>query len=126
MDARRPRAEGRAYPWGADLPECGRACYDKNGRCREPSAGVATCAAGVHPADHTPDGIYDLGGDVAEWVEAGPGQTPGARPGGARGQLISTCPRRSWPPTRALVPPALAHVGIGFRCAMDGPAKLPP
>ena len=38
-------AEGRAHPWGPDAPECGRACYDRNGACRDPAASIATCAA---------------------------------------------------------------------------------
>jgi eukaryotic-like serine/threonine-protein kinase len=114
--------EGRAYPWGDDAPDCGRACYDKNGGCRRPSASVATCAAGEHPADRTPEGIYDLGGDVAEWVSDAAGEKRVVRGGSfidADDKLRATF--------REATPPALAHVAIGFRCAitMGGPESPP-
>jgi serine/threonine-protein kinase len=115
-------AEGRLYAWGSDPPECGRACYDKNGACRNRAASVATCAAGMYPADRTPEGIYDLGGDVAEWVAGGDGPLRVVR----GGSFIDGADELR-AETRSAVPPALAHVGIGFRCAMDGkvPATSP-
>jgi serine/threonine-protein kinase len=124
---------GRAYPWGADAPECGRACYDKNGGCRGGGQDVATCAAGLHPADRTPDGIYDLGGDVAEWVSDGFAESPagGADPKGDRASQKRVVRGGSFvdgdvelkATSRAGAPPGLSHVAIGFRCAMDAPAK---
>ncbi len=106
--------EGRAFPWGADPPRCGRSCYDKNEGCRDPGASVATCASGEHPADRTPEGIYDLGGNVAEWVSDAAGDKRIVRGGsfidGADMVRVAT---------RSVVPPALAHAGIGFRCALD-------
>ena len=108
--------EGRTYPWGPDAPECGRACYDKNGTCRAGGESVATCAAGLHVADRTPDGVYNLGGGVSEWVGGGdPLKRVArganfARPGRAPPGLDA--PRASG---------ATAHATIGFRCAMDGP-----
>jgi serine/threonine-protein kinase len=116
-------AEGRVYPWGADAPECARACYDKNLACRAPSLPVATCPAGLYAGDRTPEGIVDLGGNVAEWVEGGFAGMPAFRVvrGGsfidADGALRAT--------SRAGAPPALAHVAIGFRCAEDAPVKPP-
>jgi serine/threonine-protein kinase len=115
-------AERREYPWGAEAPTCGRACYDKNGGCRDPSASVATCAAGVFPADRTPEGIYDLGGNVAEWTATAE-SAGGAAMRVARGGSFIDAVEATRATTRAVVPPALAHVGIGFRCALDAPAK---
>ena len=110
-------AEGRAYPWGADGPECARACYDRNGGCRSGGQEVTTCASGLHAADRTPEGLYDLGGNVAEWVSDGFASGQKAVRGGSfidgDDQLKAT--------SRAGAPPGLAHVGIGFRCAADGP-----
>ncbi len=126
-------AEGRAYPWGADPPECGRSCYDKNVDCRDPSAPVATCAAGLHPADRTPEGIYDLGGDVAEWVSDGFTDKPagGVDPRGAAGAVDRVVRGGSFvdgedalkATVRSPAAPALAHVAIGFRCAVDAGGK---
>jgi serine/threonine-protein kinase len=118
-------AEGRAYPWGSEAPACGRACYDKNGGCREPGASVGTCAAGMYPADRTPDGIYDLAGNVAEWTAEAAGDA-GAATRVARGGSFIDSVEVLRATTRSAVPPALAHVGIGFRCALDAPAKATP
>jgi serine/threonine-protein kinase len=124
-------AEGREYAWGAGEPACDRACYGRNGGCRPPAGDVTTCPAGAHPADRTPEGVYDLAGNVAEWVSDGyvfpaPG---GADPQGdpaaplkvVRGgsfagdadQLVATY--------REAVAPVTAHASLGFRCAMDAP-----
>jgi serine/threonine-protein kinase len=121
LAARGAGTDPRPYPWGTDAPECGRACYDKNGACRDKTASVSTCAAGLHLADHTPEGIHDLGGDVAEWVSDGAGGSARV----VRGGSFIDGPEALLATTRAAVPAALAHVGIGFRCAVDGPAKAP-
>jgi serine/threonine-protein kinase len=114
-------AEGRTYPWGGEAPECGRACYDKNAACRARGASPSSCAAGFFPADRTPEGIYDLGGDVAEWVAGAEGSLRVVRGGSfidGADELRAT--------SRSAVPPALSHVGIGFRCAMDVKAPAAP
>jgi formylglycine-generating enzyme required for sulfatase activity/serine/threonine protein kinase len=123
--------EGRPFPWGREPPECGRACYDKNGACRRAGESVATCAAGAHPADRTPDGIFDLGGNLSEWVSDGFEATlaGGTDPKGAAGAPLKVVRGGSFfdaedhlrASFRSFAAPVMAHATLGFRCAMDGP-----
>lgn len=53
--------EGRAYPWGSTKPTQKHANYDGNEG--------ATTPVGSYPEGATPDGIYDLAGNVFEWME---------------------------------------------------------
>ncbi|APR86304.1 Adenylate cyclase [Minicystis rosea] len=129
-------SEARPYPWGNDAPECGRACYDKNGGCLERGREVTTCAGGLHVADRTPEGIHDLGGDVSEWVSDGYAEKPagGADPKGnpasptrvVRGGSFIDGDDKLKATSRISMPPSVAHVAIGFRCAMDAPTPAAP
>ena len=122
-------AEGRAYPWGAEDPDCARACYDRNGGCREAGGSLTTCAAGSHPLDRTPQGILDLGGDLAEWVSDGftdklrGGAEPKGDPAAAlrvvRGGSCLDEADGLRATHRMGAAPSTAHVSLGFRCAMD-------
>jgi serine/threonine-protein kinase len=123
--------EGRAYAWGADEPTCERACYERNGPCRPPAADVATCPSGVHPGDRTPEGIYDLGANVAEWVSDGFVSPPpgGTDPQGDPAALLKIVRGGSFideadkltATYRQSFAPVTAHANLGFRCAMDVP-----
>jgi len=62
-------AERRIYPWGSDPPYCQRAVFDRreNGLCKQlPLDRPAD--VGSSPQDKTPLGVYDLGGNVFEWM----------------------------------------------------------
>jgi len=123
-------AEGRAYAWGAEAPDCLRACYDRNGSCLDRGAAVVTtCGPGSHATDRTPEGVYDLGGGVAEWVADGFTTHPagGIDPKGdptaplrvVRGGSFLDAEEKMRSTTRTFAAPVMAHVTTGFRCAMD-------
>lgn len=127
--------EGRAHPWGNAEPTCNDACFDRNGQCLDRTVGAGSCPSGSHPKDATPEGIFDMAGNVAEWVADGFSPSP---PGGAdplgdpsagartvRGGSFFDEKDRLAAVTRFAVLPSTAHVAIGFRCAMDVPAAPP-
>lgn len=80
--------------------------------------------------------IYDLGGNVAEWTADGyvsppPGGIDPKGPAGAAMRVVrggSFLEPASHVSTtfRMGAVPTMAHVTIGFRCAMDGPPDVPP
>jgi formylglycine-generating enzyme required for sulfatase activity len=114
--------EGRKYPWG------NRASDDTT---NTQEAGIRqTTAVGIFPGDQTPEGLYDLGGNVWEWTSTRAKDYPykasdgreraegkGARVlrGGSydspRKVIHCTQRRPMEPTTRAAL--------IGFRVAMD-------
>jgi len=53
--------EGRRYPWGEEEPSSTRANYGNNEG--------ATTPVGRYPEGVTPDGLYDMAGNVWEWME---------------------------------------------------------
>ena len=57
--------EGRLYPWGNEPPDPSKANF---GRCCFVMKGQVFKEVGELPAGKTPDNIYDLAGNVAEWV----------------------------------------------------------
>ncbi|MRG96452.1 bifunctional serine/threonine-protein kinase/formylglycine-generating enzyme family protein [Polyangium spumosum] len=126
----------RIFPWGEGAPTCNRACFDRNGKCIEGSEGVATCPAGGRPRDRTPDGLFDMGGNVAEWVADGYASPPpaGADPFGptsvpmrvVRGGSFLDAANHIRASHRIGIVPNTAHVTIGFRCALDAPPEPEP
>lgn len=58
---------GRRYPWGNGELSCRAVVIERNdGRCRSERRGPESVSTGRE--DRTPDGVFDLGGNVAEWV----------------------------------------------------------
>lgn len=59
---------GRTYPWGSAPPTC-----DETVIARLPGLKCAgrpkLAAVGTYRHDQTPEGVFDLGGNVAEWVQ---------------------------------------------------------
>lgn len=129
--------EPRRYPWGNTGAVCRRAAWGLAiGPC---GRGASTPdSVGAHPDGATPSGIFDLAGNVAEWLDvvgvarAAPvSATPasaidaavppcGDRCGVVRGGSFDTAlatDLRTW--RRSEVPKDARRPHIGFRCAYD-------
>ncbi len=57
--------ESRIYPWGDEPPTPARANFN---RCCFIMKGMVLTEAGDLPQGKTPEGVFDLAGNVAEWV----------------------------------------------------------
>ena len=65
----------RLYPWGSEPPAadrlnaCGSECSPA-GMYAASDGHVGSAPGGSHPLGRTPEGVEDLGGNVAEWVDS--------------------------------------------------------
>lgn len=116
MGARLPRAdervwairgrERRPYPWGSPFGE-------GNANTREEVLG-RPCAVGLYPKDKTPEGIYDLAGNVAEWTADGVGAERLTHPGAWDQPSLA-----AWAKALSMAAPDNRWSGLGFRLARD-------
>ena len=123
--------EARTYPWGNNPPDGSRAHF--GGRTREP-VGVDALPRGA-----TPEGVLNMAGNVAEWVQdwwrpdyyaASPSADP---PGPAQGDY-RTVRGGSWSQpgaelraaARSFHNPDKGAAYIGFRCARAGESPSRP
>ena len=66
---------GRRFPWGDEPPRCDGVVLPSDGRLPVVSSGacptvrVGPLPVGTSSQDVTPDGVRDLGGNVAEWTD---------------------------------------------------------
>jgi formylglycine-generating enzyme required for sulfatase activity len=97
----------REFPWGNAAP---------TSRARGPNATEAS-PAGTHPADRSPYGVYDMAGNVMEWV-----QSAGALVTVRGGHFASPSAQemKTWWSYR--MPPS-PNAAVGFRCARSQPAR---
>lgn len=103
--------EGRAFPWGPAEPQRDGVAFDRGDSIGKHPADVGTSAQDV-----TPQGVRDLGGNVAEWVtddERGDDKTAMIRGGSWHSDkacrlLGSDCKR---------IDAESLSIDVGFRCA---------
>jgi iron(II)-dependent oxidoreductase len=117
-------AEGRIYPWGAEVPSQVRAVFGRRSNQTE--------AVGKRPAGATPQGVHDLAGNVAEWTSTLYRPYPyraddGREDPAARGERVTrgadhvydSSPEKLRASFRGGFSraPMVGHRHIGFRCA---------
>lgn len=106
----------RRYPWGDTGLVCRRAAWGlEHGPCARGADGPDT--VGAHPDGRSVDGVHDLTGNVAEWVET-PDDTGLVRGGSYADDFAASL--RTWAARR--VDPSVREPSIGVRCAYDAPA----
>jgi formylglycine-generating enzyme required for sulfatase activity len=59
-------SDDRKYPWGNDAPRADQARFGRSYQDEVYKGGVAQ--VGTHAKDQSPFGVYDLAGNVSEWV----------------------------------------------------------
>jgi formylglycine-generating enzyme required for sulfatase activity len=109
--AARGQDQGTTYSWGDDEPAA-RACW--NGEDNSLGIGLrrGTCPVGAYPRGASPDGLYDLAGNVAEWTGSA-----GVVRGGSWFELGA-----QWlgSKSRPRVDASTCDSTLGLRCAIDG------
>ena len=98
--------ERRVYPWGTSFG---------HGNCNTEEVGLGRpCAVGMFPSDKTPEGIYDLAGNVAEWTSEFYEGKARLHPGSwSRGMMSS------WSKAFESISPAARLNDLGFRLVKD-------
>jgi len=119
--AARGAAAEKVYPWGnADVVH--QPCWS------QPRPRLGTCPVGSLPIDKSPQGIFDLAGNVSEWV-SGKVSAPGAV------SPVQQAFGSSWyamddgyvrATLAGIESPSERNETFGFRCATDAPGAQPP
>jgi formylglycine-generating enzyme required for sulfatase activity len=119
----------RKYPWGNDAPAAESARYGK--RYENPVYQDGVARVGSYAKDSSPFGVFDLAGNVTEWVgdwfsdsvPVGEGPNPKGPESGTsrvlRGGSWYDPAERIQVTKRWHASPANRSDGIGFRCAAD-------
>ncbi|HEU4404504.1 MAG TPA: SUMF1/EgtB/PvdO family nonheme iron enzyme [Polyangiaceae bacterium] len=103
--------EGRPFPWGLERPRPEGVAFGGRGGALGGARDVATSAH-----DRTPEGIFDLGGNVSEWTASDDGAGRKALRGGSWAST-NACSLLS---SGAVLRPSNAYgPDVGFRCASD-------
>lgn len=101
--------EGRRYPWGMTGLVCRRAVYGLSDGCAVDATGPEW--SGTRTDGATPEGVYDLAGNVAEWTLEPDGRAV------ARGGSFRSSSARELKCTS--MEDAKPGADVGFRCAYD-------
>lgn len=111
-------AEGRPFPWGAELPRPDVVAF-----ALRSGASVHPRDVGSSPQDISPDGVHDLGGNVAEWVEDGRGdeRLKTLRGGGFGGRSVCDVLGSR----RARIDGNSFKLDAGFRCSRSVVDRAP-
>jgi formylglycine-generating enzyme len=126
--------DGRSYPWGNDPPTDIHANFG-----HETAKGYAAVVkVGSFEKGQSPYGIYDLSGNVWEWVadrydehyyEHSPERNPRGPTTGplrvVRGGAWNSSPSIIAAANRTANVPSIRRSDVGFRCAKDAPGILP-
>lgn len=113
----RGAAGTRAYPYGARY--VAKRCND---RARSKGKAERPLPAGSLPGCRTPDGVFDLSGNVWEWIESeDPARETAPFLGGGAGN-DNDDDNLSCTPEDPLGQPVTTQMsGLGFRCCADAP-----
>ena len=96
----------RPYPWGQPFGYA-------NANTAEEGLGKPV-AVGLFRSDCTPEGVYDLAGNVAEWTSDEADDEVVIHPGSWTSPSMS-----AWAKARALVPRKTRSADLGFRIGRD-------
>ena len=108
---------GRPFPWGSDAPSserlnaCGAECA-RSGMYPGGDAFAGPAPRGSFPLGRSPEGVFDLAGNVAEWVDADGGLVRGGSYADVAAEAVGSTAART-------VSLAASEPTIGFRCARD-------
>ena len=118
--------DGRIYPWGNELPTQGHATSGKEIWSNH----AVLTPVGTFEEGKSPYGIYDMAGNVWEWVsdwydpdyyQTSPSQNPAGPPTGGhkviRGGSWGSGPKNLRSADREIHLPSFRGYGTGFRCA---------
>ena len=106
-------SEGRPYPWGNSEPTNRLANFNGNEG--------ATTPVGRYPDGATPDGLYDMAGNVWEWMDDEYEENTSAR--ALRGGSWNADPDDLRCSARSVSVPADSSYGIGFRVVRSSPSS---
>jgi len=129
-------AEARVFPWGGQAPfstllnACGTECAAKgklldiewSALYQGDDGWVGTAPVRSYPAGRSPEGVFDLGGNVSEWTSSAfcpyPGSNCASELKATRGSSWTSDEIREARATaRAKASPTARTADLGFRCA---------
>lgn len=136
--------DGRLYPWGNSAPAgtlanyCDTTCAEAWKDAQENDGYAYTAPVGTYEAGKSPYGIYDLAGNVAEWVEdwyetvyyrhapqRNPVNTTVSSFRVLRGGSWYLWPVHARAAHRSRFSPQSRLNNVGFRCALTASASTP-